>query len=447
MATGAIGIVALAILALVLLVAWWKVHPFLAFILVSTGAALALGMPPAQVPDAIRKGIGGALGSLSIVIVTGAMLGKLVVDSGAAQRIASALVGACGEKRMGWAMAATGFIVGIPLFYGVGFVLLVPIIFACVGRYRLPPLVVGLPALAAMSVAHGLLPPHPAPTALVGAFGADLGRTLVLGVLVAIPALVLAGPVFASTLARIPARPLEGLAGQERPEAELPSLAVSVVTALLPALLLVAATAAEWSLPAAGSRAAEGSPAAGIVKLVSDPDLVMIVTLAVAAVTLGLLRGKRIGDVMTTCTAAIGDVASILLMIGGSGAFKQVLQQTGVDQSIAAALGTLPIDPLVLGWLVTAAIRVCVGSATVAGLAAAGLLAPLVKARGVDAELMVLAIGSGSLALSHVNDGAFWMFKEYFRVGLVDTLKSWTVMETIVSVVGLAGVLVLARVL
>lgn len=439
MVSGAIGIVGVAILALVLLVAWWKVHPFLAFILVSTGAALALGMPPAQVPDALRKGIGGALGSLSIVIVTGAMLGKLVVESGAAQRIAETLVSACGEKRMGWAMAATGFIVGIPLFYGVGFVLLVPIIFACVGRYRLPPLVVGLPALAAMSVAHGLLPPHPAPTALVGAFGADLGRTLLLGTIVAIPALVLAGPVFASTLARIPARPLEGLSGGQRPDAALPSLTVSVVTALLPAILLVAATAAQWAAPA-------GSGAAGIVTLVSDPDLVMIVTLAVAAVTLGLLRGRRIGDVMTTCTAAIGDVASILLMIGGSGAFKQVLQQTGVDQTIAAALGWLPVDPLVLGWLVTAAIRVCVGSATVAGLTAAGLLAPLVKAGGVDPELMVLAIGSGSLALSHVNDGAFWMFKEYFQVGLVDTLKSWTVMETIVAVVGLAGVLVLARV-
>ena len=397
-------------------------------------------MPPGQVADAVRKGIGSALGSLSIVIVTGAMLGKLVVESGAAQRIATTLVAACGEKRMPWAMAATGFIVGIPLFYGVGFVLLVPIIFACVGRYRLPPLVVGLPALAAMSVAHGLLPPHPAPTALVKAFDADLGRTLLLGVVVAIPALVLAGPVFAGTLARIPARPLEGLSGRERPEEELPSLGVSVVTALLPALLLVAVTVVEWWTP-------PGNGPAGIVKLVSDPDLVMIATLAVAAVTLGLRRGRPIGEVCTTCTAAIGDVASILLMIGGSGAFKQVLQQTGVDQTIAAELGTLPIDPLVLGWLVTAAIRVCVGSATVAGLTAAGLLAPLVKAGGVDAELMVLSIGAGSLALSHVNDGAFWMFKEYFQVGLVDTLKSWTVMETIVSVVGLAGVLALARVL
>jgi Gnt-I system high-affinity gluconate transporter len=172
----------------------------------------------------------------------------------------------------------------------------------------------------------------------------------------------------------------------------------------------------------------------------------MILTLAVAAVTLGTKRGKSIPQVMGTYTAAINDVASILLMIGGSGAFKEVLVQTGVDKTIASGLGSLPMEPLLLGWLVTAAIRVCVGSATVAGLTAAGLLAPIVEAGGVDPNLMVLAIGAGSLALSHVNDGAFWMFKEYFQVSLVDTLKTWTVMETIVSVVGLVGVLVLARV-
>jgi Gnt-I system high-affinity gluconate transporter len=171
----------------------------------------------------------------------------------------------------------------------------------------------------------------------------------------------------------------------------------------------------------------------------------MIVTLGLAAVTLGTLRGRTIPEVMGTYTAAINDVASILLMIGGSGAFKEVLVHTGVDKAIAASLGVLPLEPLFLAWLVTAAIRVCVGSATVAGLTAAGLLAPLVASGEVDPNLMVLAIGAGSLALSHVNDGAFWMFKEYFQVSLVDTLKTWTVMETIVSVVGLVGVLVLSR--
>ena len=433
-------VIAVAIAALVVLVAWAKVHPFLAFIIVSAGAAVALGMPLADVPGAVRKGIGDILGSLAIVIVCGAMLGKLVVESGAAQRIAYTLVGACGEKRMAWAMMLTGFIVGITLFYGVGFVLLVPIIFAVVDRYRLPPLVVALPALAALSVAHGLLPPHPAPTALVSTFGASLGLTLLYGLIIAVPALVLAGPVFARAVASIPARPLAGLASTSRPEHELPGAGVSILTALLPAVLLLLTAIGGAIVPA-------DSAAAAAMKFVADPDVVMLTALLFATVTLGLARGRSLPAVMNTFAAAIGDVASILLVIGGSGAFKQVLVASGVNSRIGEALQGLPLDPLVLGWLVTAVIRACVGSATVAGLTAAGILAPVVTAGGVDANLMVLAIGAGSLALSHVNDAGFWLFKEYFNVSLADTLKSWTVMETIVSVVGLAGVLVLARII
>jgi Gnt-I system high-affinity gluconate transporter len=431
-------VIAVAIAVLVLLVAWGKVHPFLAFILVSAGAALALGMPVADVPVAVRKGIGDILGSLAIVIVTGAMLGKLVVESGAAQRIADVLVNAFGERRMAWAMALTGFIVGIPLFYGVGFVLMVPIIFAVVNRYRLPPLVVALPALAALSVAHGLLPPHPAPTALVASFKASIGLTLLYGLAIAVPALVLAGPVFAKVVASIPARPLAGMEAKALPESQLPGAAISIVTALLPAVLLLLTTVVGGLVPAE-------SQAAAAVKFVSDPDVVMLTALAFATVTLGLARGRPLGAVMTTFAAAIGDVASILLVIGGSGAFKEVLVKSGVNTQIGAALQGLPLDPLVLAWIVTATIRACVGSATVAGLTAAGLLGPLVADGGADPNLMVLAIGAGSLALSHVNDAGFWLFKEYFNVSLADTLKTWTVMETIVSVVGLAGVLVLAR--
>ena len=345
------------------------------------------------------------LGSLLLVIVTGAMLGKLVVESGAAQRIATTLVAAFGKQRMAWAMALTGFIVGIPLFYGVGFVLLVPIIFAVVGHYRLPLLIVAVPALASMSVAHGLLPPHPAPTALVATFQADMGLTLLYGIVIAVPSLVLAGPIFGRTLAGIAAKPLAGMEAKPLPESELPGTAVSILTALLPAVLLVATTAAGWLVP-------DDSPAAAVMGFVSDPDVVMVVALLVATVTLGLARGRSLGVVMQTFTAAIGDVASMLL----------------------------------LAWLVTVAIRLCVGSATVAGLTAAGILAPVVASGGVDPNLMVLAIGAGSLFGSHVNDAAFWMFKEYFGLSITDTLKSWTVMEIIVSVTGLGGVLLLAQV-
>ena len=439
-----LAIVAIAIITLVALVVWAKVHPFLAFVLVSAAAAFALGMPAGDIAGAIRKGVGDILGSLTIVIVTGAMLGKLVVESGAAQRIASVLVKAFGERRMAWAMAITGFIVGIPLFYGVGFVLLVPIIFAVIAQYRLPALVVGVPACAAMSVAHGLLPPHPAPTALVATFNANLGLTLIYGLIVAVPAIILAGPVFARTLSGIQARPLPGFAAEPKPESELPGAFISIVTALLPAVLLLLTTVRGFMTPAA---AQGGVPESGLLRFVSDPDVVMIIALVFATVSLGLMRGRSLPSVMNTFGSAINDVASILLVIAGSGAFKEVLIKSGVNAQIAQALQGLSMDPLLLAWIVTAVIRVCVGSATVAGLTAAGILAPVVTGGGVDPNLMVLSIGAGSLFCSHVNDSAFWMFKEYFNVSIAETLKSWTVMESIVSVVGLLGVLVLARII
>jgi Gnt-I system high-affinity gluconate transporter len=439
-----LAIVAIAIITLVVLVVWAKVHPFLAFVLVSAGAAFALGMPAGDIAGAIRKGVGDILGSLTIVIVTGAMLGKLVVESGAAQRIASVLVKAFGERRMAWAMAVTGFIVGIPLFYGVGFVLLVPIIFAVIAQYRLPALVVGVPACAAMSVAHGLLPPHPAPTALVATFNANLGLTLIYGLIVAVPAIILAGPVFARTLSGIQARPLPGFAAEPKPESELPGAFISIVTALLPAVLLLLTTVRGFMTPAA---AQGGVPEPGLLRFLSDPDVVMIIALIFATVSLGLARGRSLPSVMNTFGSAINDVASILLVIAGSGAFKEVLIKSGVNAQIAQALQGLSVDPLLLAWIVTAVIRVCVGSATVAGLTAAGILAPVVTGGGVDPNLMVLSIGAGSLFCSHVNDSAFWMFKEYFNVSIAETLKSWTVMESIVSVVGLLGVLVLARII
>lgn len=431
-------IVAAAIAGLIALVAGAKVHPFLAFVLVSGAAALALGVPPDRVPDVVRQGVGGILGKLLITIVAGAMLGRLVVESGAAQKIATVLVEWCGRPRIAWAMALTGFIVGIPLFYGVGFVLVVPIVFAATARYGLPPLVVGVPALAALSVAHGLLPPHPGPTGLVPKFGADMGLTLLYGLLIAGPAIILAGPVFARFLARVPARPLAGLETRPLADEQLPGAAASFFTALLPAALLLVTTAARLLLQ-------PSTPAAPWVKLGADADLVMLATLAVAAVTLGLSRGRPFTAVMETYSKAIGDVASILLVIAGSGAFGAMLLESGVDKTITGLLRDLPVSPLVLAWLVTVVIRACVGSATVAGLTAADLIAPLAAGSDVDPNLMVLAIGAGSLALSHVNDVGFWLFKEYFGLSIADTLRTWTVMETIVAVIGLAGVLAVSR--
>lgn len=436
--------VALAILALVALVAVCRMPPFLAFLLVSIAVALRIGLPldgpTSSLPKTIQTGLGTVFGQLAITLVAGAMLGRLVVASGAAQRIATVLVRLAGPGRVGWAMAAAGFIVGIPLFYGVAFMLLVPILLAVVARGRQPVIAVALPACAAMSLAHGLLPPHPAPTALVERFGADMGRTLLLGIVVALPALVVGGPLFVRCLRRLRADPPGSGAAPLLPEEHLPGTAVSFLTALLPVYLLAGTSLAAWRPPA-------DPVIARWLALAGAPDLVMLVALVVAAVSLGVARGWTLGKVMDTYTAAIPDVAPTLLVIAGSGAFRQVLVDTKVDGALAATLRDLPLDPLILAWAVTAVLRVCVGSATVAGLTAAGIVAPLIREAGVDPDLAVLAVGAGTLFCSHVNDVAFWMFRDAFGMSLGDTLKSWTAMESIVSVVALAGVVLLDRLL
>jgi len=433
---------ALAIVALVALVAAVRMPPFLAFLLVSIGVALRLGDPAGVGGDtlvrSIHAGLGGVFGRLAITLVAGAMLGRLVVTSGAAQRIATVLIGLAGTERLGWALAATGLVIGIPLFFGVAFMLLAPILLAVVARARAPVIAVALPACAAMSLAHGLLPPHPAPTALVGQFGADMGRTLLLGLVVTIPALVVGGPLFARWLHAVAATPPASIAAVLRPDDDLPGTAVSFLTALLPAYLLAGTSLVGWNTPT-------DATAGRWLALAGSPDLVMLLSLAVAAVTLGTARRRPLREVMETYSAAIADIAPTLLVIAGSGVFSQVLVDTGVDHALAARLRAVPLTPLLLAWGAAAVLRVCVGSATVAGLTAAGIVAPLVREAGVDPDLAVLAVGAGTLFCSHVNDVAFWMFRDTFGLGFADTLRSWTAMESIVSVIALVGVVALDR--
>lgn len=421
---------------LILLTAWGKVNTFLAFLLVAVGAGILLGLPLHKVMGAVQQGMGDTLGSLVIIIVLGAMLGKLVAESGAAQQIAAVLMKAFGPRYVQWALMVTGFIIGIPLYYGVGFVLMVPLIFSVVYEYKLPAVYVGLPMLAALSVTHGFLPPHPSPVALVGQFGASMGLTLLYGLMIAIPAIVIAGPLFAQTLKKIQAAPLQTFRPRPIDAAQLPGIANSFFTSLLPVFLLMLTTALSYGL--AGS--APGVKAA--LAFAGEPAVIMLVAVGVAGFTLGTHTGKSIKAVMDLYADAVKDIAMILLIIAGAGALKQVLADSGVSRDIAAALQTWPLHPLVLGWLMAAIIRVCVGSATVAGLTTAGIIAPLVAQTKVNPNLMVLSVGAGSLLFSHVNDAGFWMFKEYFNLSIKDTLKTWSVMETIVSVAGLIGVLI-----
>ena len=430
-------IVIFGILLLFLLIARFKLNAFIAFTLVSLGVGIAEGMPLLQVVGAIQKGIGDTLGFLVMILGFGAMLGKLVADSGAAQRITSQLIAKFGKRNIQWAVVLTGFIVGIPMFYSVGFVILVPLVFTVAASTGLPLLYVGLPMLASLSVTHGYLPPHPAPTAITGMFNADLGKTLLYGIIVAIPAIIVAGPFFSRTLKNIPAAPLKEFVNPRvLTDEEMPGTAISIFTALLPVILIALATVAEMLLP-------EGLWVLKVLQFLGNPVIAMLVSVLVAIYTLGLRRGKKMTEVMDAVGQSISGITMVLLIIAGAGALKQVLVESGVSDYIADLLAGSSLSPLFLAWLIATVIRVCVGSATVAGLTAAGIVAPLVDMPGVSAELMVLAIGSGSLMLSHVNDSGFWLFKEYFSLSVKDTLKSWTIMETTVGVMGLIGVLLL----
>ncbi|MHA8107847.1 gluconate:H+ symporter [Aquirufa sp. A-Brett2-W8] len=421
---------------LVLLITYWKVNSFISFLLVSLFAGVCLGLPLPDIAKSIQKGLGDTLGSLVVILVLGAMLGKLVATSGAAKQISGALIDLFGLKNITWGLMLTGFVIGIPLFYNVGFVLMIPLIFSLVQQYKIPPLLAGVPMMASLSVAHGFLPPHPSPAALVAQFHANMGETLMLGIIVAIPAIILAGPIFAKTLAHLPIKPLKAFAAAEIDESNLPSKSASFVAALFPVFLLVGTTIAEVQLP--------DSP---VVKFIADPAMVMLVAILVATYILGIRRGKKIEEVMNVYGEAVKDVAMILLIIAGAGTLKEILLVSGVSKEIASYLGGLPIHPLVLGWMMAAIIRVCLGSATIAGLTAAGMIYPLVASGSVNANLMVLSIGAGSLMFSHVNDTGFWLFKEYFNLTVKETLRSWSLMETIVSVAGLVGVMILNQIL
>ncbi|HLW19457.1 MAG TPA: gluconate:H+ symporter [Cyclobacteriaceae bacterium] len=428
--------VLISILVLVLLIVWAKINPFISFLISSILAGFLLGIPVEHIAGSVQKGMGDLLGGLVVIIIIGAMLGKLVADSGAAQRISEFLMALSGKKYINWAMMVTGFVVGIPLFFNVGFVLLVPLVFSVAYQYRISAIYIGIPMLAALSVTHGLLPPHPSPAALVAQFGANMGLTLLYGIIVAIPTVILAGPIFSSTLKRINSSPLSTFQARSKPQEELPGIINSLFSSLLPVFLLIGTSLAIFWVD-------ENSSLYPYLLFVSDPSIVMLISLLVATYSLGLRMKTSMATLMDSYVVSVKDIAMILLIIAGAGALKQVLMDSGVSDIIALSLNEWNMNPLFLGWLIAAIIRICVGSATVAGLTAAGIIAPLVASGGADPNLMVISIGAGSLIFSHFNDGGFWLVKEYFNLSIKDTLQSWSLMETIAAIVGLITVLTL----
>ena len=430
-------IVILGVLLLLLLITVAKFNAFIAFTVVCLFVGLTMGLSLDETIEALKKGIGDTLSLLVLILGFGAMLGRIIADSGAAQRITQTMVTGFGLKRVHWALMLAGFIVGIPMFYSVGFVILIPLVFTLAASTGLPLLFVGMPMIASLSVTHGFLPPHPAPTAMVDMFGADMGKTIWMGILVAIPTILVAGPLLSPLFKKIKATPMEDFTGKAPlDESELPSIFISILAALMPVVLIGISSIVLLFIE-------ETSALHPVVSGMGNPVLAMLVSVLFALFTLGLRNGRKMVDVMRGLSHSISSIAMILLIIAGAGSLKEIMVVSGISEYLGEMLSQSSLSPLILAWLIAATIRIAIGSATVAAMTAAGLVLPLVADPSVSPELMVLSIGAGSLILSHVNDGGFWLFKEYFNLSIKETLSTWTLMETIISVVGLGCVLLL----
>jgi GntP family gluconate:H+ symporter len=432
----------IAVVALILLIARFKLHPFIALVVVSLTMGVAAGMAPIAAVKAFQDGVGTTLGFIAVVVGLGTMLGKMMAESGAATRIATTLIDLFGERRVHWAIMFVAFIVGIPVFFQVGFVLLIPLVFTIARRTGLSLIKIGIPLVAGLSVVHGMLPPHPAAMLAVSAYNADVGLTILYGLLVGLPTAALAGPIFATWISPrilLPAvnplaRQLEGESGQQG----MPGFGISILTVLIPVILMLLASASDLVLDPAGTLRSA-------LHFVGSPIVALLLALLFSFWSLRRPRRFTRDEIMKFCNDCLGPTATILLVIGAGGGFNQVLVQSGVGRAIADVSPALHVSPLILAWSVAALMRVATGSATVAMTTAAGIVAPIaIAAPGTNAELLVLATGAGSLVLSHVNDAGFWLIKEFFNMTVPQTLKTWTVAETIIGVAGLGFTILLS---
>jgi len=439
-----LGAATAAVIALILLITVVRLNPFLSIFLASLGLAAATRMPAANVVHSFETGMGGILGHIAIVVALGTMLGKMMAESGAADRIAYTLIAAFGEKRIHWAMVLIGLVVGLPAFFEVGFVLLVPIAFTVARRTNTSLVLIGLPMVAGLSVVHGLVPPHPAAILAVSIFHADVGRTILYALLVGIPTAILAGPLFAKMIAphvRLSTEnPMAADFADHGEERSLLGFWLAIFTVLLPVLLMLVGS---W----ADSVAAKGTPLNSALRLIGNDDLALLIGVLLSFLALGKMRGFSRETVLRFSNECLAPTATITLLVGAGGGFGRILQDSGVSQAIIAVAMQSHVSILLLAWILAAAMRLATGSATVAMTTAAGIVAPLaLHATGVSPELLAISTGAGSLIFSHVNDGGFWLVKEYFNMTVAQTLKTWSICETIISIAALIFTLGLAHV-
>jgi gluconate:H+ symporter, GntP family len=440
----------IAIIALVVLIARFKMNPFITLMMVSVALALAVGMPMTSILKSFETGVGGTLGHIAIVVGLGTMLGKMMAESGGAERIARTLIELFGPKNVHWAMMCIAFLVGLPVFFEVGFVLLIPIAFNVAQRTGTSMIRVGIPMVAGLSVVHGLIPPHPAALLAVSAYNADIGHTIFYALIVGIPTAAIAGPLFSKLISRFVV--LEGvnpMAQQfieqdaKRAQQQLPGFGITLLTVLLPVLLMLVGSWADLIVPAK-------SAANNVLHLIGHPDMALLLAVLLSFYTFGTARGFGREQILRFTNECLAPTAGITLVVGAGAGFGRILIDSGASKAIVDVATGAHVPLLILAWLVAALIRVATGSATVAMATAAGIIAPIAAAAastgGVRPELLVLATGAGSLILSHVNDGGFWLVKEYFGMTVPQTFKTWTVCETIISLTALLFTLGLSAV-
>lgn len=453
----------IAVTGLILLIARFKVNPILAIVLAALFIGITSGMELSAIMKRFTEGVGSVLGSIAMILGLGSMLGKLMAESGGAERIAQTLIHQLGQSKVHWTMLVIACIVGIPVFFQVGLVLLMPLAFIMAQKTRMPLLQIAIPLVSGLSVMHGLVPPHPGPMVAVEVLKADVGKTILYSLLVGIPTAIIAGPLLGNILARrVPlqasgeliaqftgsrrreeaeASKSSGTSASSRRRLQSPGFTITIFTILLPVLLMLLATAVDLVFPK-GNALRQG------VDFIGHPIVALLLAVLFSFYSLGYKCGFDRQQILRFTNDCLAPIGGVILVIGAGGGFKEVLVGSGVGAAIAERASHWHLSPLFFGWLVAALIRIATGSATVAVTTAVGIVLPVASGiPGVNLELVVVAMGAGSLILSHVNDGGFWLVKEYFNMSVTQTLKTWTVMETTISIVALVFTLLLNAIL
>jgi GntP family gluconate:H+ symporter len=439
--------VVLGIIVLLFLIIKCKINAFISLLITSIFTGILLGMSLNKIIDTVEKGMGSTLGSVAIIFGLGAILGKLIADGGGANRIADTLIDLFGEKYIKWAMILASFIIGIALFFEVGLVLLIPLAFTIAKRLGVSHMKMGIPMAVALSVTHGFLPPHPGPVVIAQQLHANLGEVLLYGIIIAIPTIIIVGGFLINILPRFAPSAykkeidMSNIISENSIEEQYkPRFSISVLTALLPVILMLIATVVQLIT---GHQDKPTNTFESIVYFIGNAPVAMLISLLFAIYTMGIRRKRSMNSIMDSATSAIIPIGMMLLILGAGGSFKEILIDGGVGHTIEKLFIGTSFSPVILAWVVSALLRIAQGSATVAAISTTGIVLPLIQATDANVALVTLAIGSGSIILSHVNDTGFWIFKEYFGLTVKETFLTWSVLETAISVCGLIFVSIL----